>query len=145
MIFPESVNSSVSLSIDEEVKRSFVFDFKTGQHLIQGGMVAETTKLQAVEQWIELMLRTTLDKYAVYRDTVFGHTAEKYIGYRELPFGFIESELEREIREACTLNPAIETLSDFKVVRTVRGLDVTFNAHLKDKEILKVVHNGGLQ
>ncbi len=70
------------------IGRSFLFDFSTGQHKIVDGAVAECDELTAIKQWLELMVRTTLDKYQVYQNTAFGHSAETFIGRRTLPKGF---------------------------------------------------------
>lgn len=125
-----------------KIGRSFLFDFKTGQHQIIDGKVVECDQLQAVKQWLELLVRTTVDKYQVYRDTGFGTTWEQYIGRRNLPLGFVVSEMEREISEAAVkLNPAIASVQDFAAERTTRGLTVSFAAVLKDTQVLEVSIN----
>lgn len=145
MIFPQGVSGNYTLTEDIQIKRSFKFNFKTGQHVMENGTPVEITGRDAVAQWLELLVRTRLDKYEVYRDTGFGHTAEKYLGFRELPRGFIESEFKREIEEASKLNPAIASVSNFSAVRTTRGLDVYFTAHLKNGDSVEVdVTNGQL-
>lgn len=143
-MFPTDTDfNKVSIARADEqsskIGRSFLFDFKTGRHSIIDGKVNEITELQAIQQWLELLVRTMLDKYAVYQGTGFGTTWEQYIGHRDLPMGFIASEMEREITEAATkLNPAIARVQDFTIERQRRGLLVSFTAALKDKRVLEV-------
>lgn len=137
--FPETVINEDQTSEDISVGRSFVFDYVKGQHLIVDGKPKETTEFQAIEQWLELLIRTKLNKYSVYDDTDFGTTLENYKGHRQLPIGFIESELEREIQEACNKYcPAIERISDFSAERTTNGLIISFTAELTNSEALEV-------
>lgn len=146
-MFPNDVDfkrieSETKQELSTKIGRSFLFDFKTGQHIVIDGKLVECTELQAIEQWLELLVRTTLDKYKVYQGTAFGTTWENYIGYRSLPAGFIESEMEREITEAAIkLNPAIIKISHFSTTRKTRGLTVTFTAELRNKEALGVTIN----
>lgn len=135
----ESIKISTANEQSSKIGRSFLFDFKTGQHQITDGKVIECDQLQAIQQWLELLVRTMLDKYKVYQGTGFGLTWEQYIGRRDLPLGFIISELEREVSEAAVkLNPAIASVQEFTVERQTRGLTVDFSAVLKDKQVLEV-------
>lgn len=144
-MFPTDTNFTLNTNKNEQpakLGRSFLFDFATGRHVVIDGKLQETTQLQAVKQWLELLLITTVDKYRVYQDTGFGTTWERHISYRNIPLGFITSEIEREITEAATtLNPAIDTIRDFTAVRTTRGLTVSFTAVLKDAQLLEVNAN----
>lgn len=144
MIFPESLNlRDLKQLEDETVKRSFLFDFKEKKFVVDDGVVHETEPIEAIQNWLELLIRTQLDKYRVYEGTGFGNSIENHIGHRLLPVGFIESEFERELKEAATrLNPAIAALRNFKITRLTRGLDVEFTVVLKDKSILEVKLSG---
>lgn len=145
-MFPKDIVFPEKIEIDEDkedksrsVGRSFVFDYITGQHMIVDGKPKETTQLKAIEQWLELLLRTKIGKYIVYKDTSFGTTWENYISFRQLPKGYIESELEREIQESCQKYcPAVEKVSNFSAERLTDGLKVSFTAVLTNKEVLEV-------
>nr|DAO06128.1 MAG TPA: Protein of unknown function (DUF2634) [Caudoviricetes sp.] len=135
----QDIKISTTNEQSSKIGRSFLFDFKTGQHQITDGKVVECDQLQAIKQWLELLVRTMLDKYKVYRGTGFGLTWEQYIGRRDLPLGFIISEMEREVSEAAVkLNSAIASVQDFTVERQTRGLTIGFSAVLKDKQVLEV-------
>lgn len=138
--FPETKNiENQNDNLDVKVGRSFVFDYVNGQHVIVDGKPKETTEAQAIQQWLELLVRTVIGKYTVYQDTKFGTTWEKYISYRQLPNGYIQSELEREIQESCNeYCPAIERVQDFTAERLRDGLIVSFTAELKNKQVLEV-------
>lgn len=145
-MFPTEINlDHIAEQIEREqmaqsshIGRSFLFDFDTGQHRVVDGAVKECDELTAIKQWLELMVKTTLDKFLVYKDTGFGTSAEKFIGRRTLPKGFVASELEREIKESCLLNPAIERADDFSVTRTTRGMQIAFTAYLINGELVEV-------
>lgn len=137
--FPKVITDTENDSADASVGRSFVFDYVKGQHLIVDGKPKETDESTAIKQWFELLLRTTLGKYTVYDDTDFGTTWQNYIGYRQLPKGFVESELKREIVEACDeYCPAVAAVTDFVAERTSHGLTVSFTAELTNSELVEV-------
>ena len=144
-MFPTDIDLSETIERLEQAQaeqssnigRSFLFDFSTGQHKIVDGAVAECDELTAIKQWLELMVRTTLDKYQVYQNTAFGHSAETFIGRRTLPKGFVASELEREISESCALCPAIERAGNFEITRTTRGMTIAFTAYLANGDLLE--------
>ena len=102
------------------------------------GPPKESTELESIRQWLKLMCLTGLDKYSIYRDTTFGTSAENFLNYRALPRGYISSEIQREIEEACELNPAIEYVDNFVISRWDRYLSVAFTAHLVHGELLEV-------
>lgn len=145
MMFPLDINLETIIEnkereqmVSSRMGRSFLFDFKTGQHQIVDGAVVECDELTAIKQWLELMVQTTLDKYQVYKDTGFGTSAETFIGRRTLPKGFVASELEREIKESCLLCPAIERAAEFQITRTTRGMQIAFTVYLVNGAVLGV-------
>lgn len=132
-MFPiEEINIEINQEQSAKAGRSFYFDYKTGQFMVVDGKVVETNEQEMVQQWIELLLRTKLDKYAVYKGTRFGNNAHKIIGLKSLPAGFIESEFKREIIEAVELNPLIDSVGEFEQKRVPKGLEISFTAYLVD-------------
>ena len=145
MIFPVVEHADVPALAEKTIKRSFIFDYESNAFVLVDGALVETRPIEAVQQWFELLVRTALDRYDIYRDTGFGTTLANYIGYRSLPFGFVESELEREISEAALeLNPAVADIRDFTVVREARGLLVSLTVVLHDGNLTEVVVGGVL-
>lgn len=127
-------------SQDIKIGRSFVFDFNTKNFNVIAGKVKETTEEEAIRQWIELMIRTSVDKYKVYQGTGFGTNIDKLIGYRSLR-GFVESEIKREISENIIMNRAIDSIENFETEFEGDNLQVSFTVILKNNEILEVVSN----
>lgn len=76
------------------------------------GNVKEPTKLEALKQWIQLFVRTELNKYAIYSDT-FGLDLSDLVGYR-LPRSAQVSEIIRRLNEGITQKcKHVERCEDF--------------------------------
>ena len=125
---------------DINIGRSFSFDFNTRRFNVMAGKVKETTQEEAIKQWIELLLRTAVNRYKVYEGTGFGTNISKLVGYKSLR-GFIESEIKREISENIMMNRAIEGIEDFETSLEGDMLQVSFTLILKNKKVLEVVSN----
>lgn len=98
IIFPQ-VNFDVeTITQDTNTgERSILFDYKTNQFVIKNGNVQESSRVEAVKQWIELFIRVELGKYAIYSDN-FGLDLSELIGYR-LPRSVQVSEIIRRLHE----------------------------------------------
>ena len=109
------------------IGRSFIFNFLTGQFLVENGQIQETTELQALEQWIQLCLQTYTDKFNVYKDTGFGCNIEDMVGVKL--DAFYESELTREIEEGLLKNNQIESVNNISItqenISIIIDIDVT--------------------
>lgn len=127
--------------LSSKIGRSFLFDYKKKQFVIMDGNVVEPSELEAIKQWLELLLRTALDKFIIYRGRAFGTTMENYIGIKSLPNGFIESELERELAEATNLCGAIERINSISTTRARDTLKIDLSVELKNKQLLEVSIN----
>lgn len=125
---------------DVKIGKSFVFDFKSKRFNVVAGKVKETTEEEAIKQWIELLLRTAVDKYKVYEGTGFGTNIDKLVGYKSMR-GFVESEMKREISEKIIMNRAIERIENFKTDFEGSMIEVSFTAILKNKKVLEVASN----
>lgn len=125
---------------DIKIGKSFVFDFKSKRFNVVAGKVKETTEEEAIRQWIELLLRTAIDKYKVYEGTGFGTNIDKLVGYKSMR-GFVESEMKREISEKIIMNRAIERIENFKTDLEGSMIEVSFTAILKNKKVLEVASN----
>lgn len=125
---------------DIKIGKSFVFDFKSKRFNVVAGKVKETTEEEAIRQWIELLLRTSVDKYKVYEGTGFGTNIDKLVGYKSMR-GFVESEMKREISEKIIMNRAIERIENFKTDFEGSMIEVSFTAILKNKKVLEVASN----
>lgn len=78
-------------------ERSLLFDYEKKSFVVNTGNVQETSRVEAVKQWIELFIRVELNKYAIYSDN-FGLDLSNLIGYR-LPRSVQVSEIIRRLNE----------------------------------------------
>lgn len=97
-IFPQ-LNYDIEQQItpEETGERSLLFDYKTNSFVVKNGNVQETSRVEAVKQWIELFIRVELNKYAIYDDK-FGLDLSNLIGYR-LPRSVQVSEIIRRLHD----------------------------------------------
>ena len=117
-----------------KIGRSFTFDYKTNRFEVIEGVVSETSKIKAIEQWIELFIRVEMNKYKIYSSN-FGTNLSDLLGYR-LPRGYQVSEIIRRINEGIINNcPDIVKVSDWNfdngtftfIVTTSTGEEVVIN------------------
>jgi hypothetical protein len=134
-MFPiDESNFTIDTQTEEEkatVGRSFAFDYTDKKFEITDGAVDEPTSIEAVKQWVELLIRTKPGKYPIYGDS-FGVSTDELIGYKSVPIGFIYSELKREIQEGLALNPSIDSMSNYSASRDNGVLTINFTVNLKD-------------
>lgn len=119
--------------------KSFVFNFKIGKHDIIDGRLKECTFVENISQWIEVILRTELNKYKIYTEDEtedFGISIYKYIGQRNIPLIYLSSELKREIEEQLLQHRFIESITNYSTERMNRGLHIQFTVVLKNSETI---------
>lgn len=95
--------------------KSFLFDFQTGDFVIQNGKLVETNDISV---WIEKILRTEKDRYEIYAGTEYGVRLEDLIVGTNYDQAFVQSELKREIEEAMLTHPEITGISGFTAEKT---------------------------
>ncbi|SFA70045.1 DUF2634 domain-containing protein [Clostridium frigidicarnis] len=139
-LFPTGapLQTPINTQQDIEVKkvgRSFMFDFKTGQFLMKDGQIKDTTKIQALEQWIELCLRTHKDKFNIYKDSGFGCNTEDMIN-KKLN-AFYKTEMRREIEEAILKNEQFTKINSLTLEQKGFNLIVHLEIELKNKSLLE--------
>lgn len=97
-IFPQtSYDVETAIQDTNTGERSIMFDYKTNQFIMKNGNVQETSRVDAVRQWIELFIRVELNKYAIYSNN-FGLDLSNLVGYR-LPRSVQVSEIIRRLHE----------------------------------------------
>lgn len=98
IIFPQTSYDIETVTQDTNTgERSILFDYKTNQFVMKNGNVKETSRVDAVKQWIELFIRVELGKYAIYSNN-FGLDLSNLVGYR-LPRSVQVSEIIRRLHE----------------------------------------------
>ncbi len=123
-----------STSTVTKLGRCFLFDYDTGNFVLKDGRLVECTEVEAVEQWIKLILQTYKDKYNVYKGTDFYCNIEDLVGQK--PNGFIFSELKREITEALLKHRYIKSVDDFEFTNEREKTIINFTVTLIDDTAL---------
>lgn len=133
-MFPEfEVNiEEIATPSTDKLGKVFLFNHKQGRHVLRDGKLVEATELEAVKQWIELLLKTQIDKYKIYQDTYFGLSTTELVGKKEYPIMILQSMIEQEIKEKATEHILIKSILGFKIDRTDRGLTISFKVVLKN-------------
>lgn len=148
-MFPSNfIENNNNQNTTENIGYDFVFDYETGQHLLQNSSLVECSEIQSVKQYIQNVLRTQANAYKVYTEDetdTFGISIYDYLSYRTLPMGYINSELKREVTEQLLKHPLISEVKDWSGKRNKRGLDIYFTTVLADGTLIETMENvGGL-
>ena len=125
-----------------EVGRVPAFDFdergRGAFQLVDGALVERTGK-EAVRQWFELMLRQKPGAIPVYRtDSSSQPGVDRTMLDRRMPDGWVQAEIERQVRETAAFCPAVRAVDSFVFTRLRRGLQVEFTAYLHTDETVEV-------
>lgn len=109
------------------------FDFKSKQYLISGGRTVYCTDVEAVQQWIEMCIRTPFNKFKIYSDTNFGNnTMYTLIGQKSVPNDYIQSQIISDLTEKILEFKMIESIENFtiKVVNATAFFNFKVNTKL---------------
>lgn len=144
MSFPVDTLSEViksvqtQLTVDTTIKTSLSFNFDDKKFPIIDGTPLTNANIEAAKQWIILFLKTTKDTVPVYKGKNFGTSIKKYLGFKALNNGFLESEIEREIREGFPLCPTIKSVTSFNMSKSAKTLVIDVSVELYDGTNLDV-------
>ena len=106
--------------------RSIKFDYDKKEFIVDEGKLVEPSKIDSIKQWIELYIRTEINKYAIYTDS-FGIDTRGLLGYR-LPRGYQVAEIMRRINEGIlTKCPDVKSVSDWDFDKGTFSFKVTTN------------------
>ncbi len=146
-MFPDDfIENTNTENETESVGVDFIFDYETGQHIMENAVLTECTTLQGIRQFIQNVLRTQANAFDVYvRDEtdVFGVSIYEHFGTRTLPMGYINSELKREVTENLLKHPLIADVSNWIGKREKRSLQISFRTTLIDGNIVETSENVG--
>ena len=142
-IFPV-IPTDIPAQAAETVGRSpaFAFDSTSSRRgafqLVDGALVERTGK-EAVKQWFELMLRQKPGAIPIYRtDSSSQPGVDRTMLDRRMPDGWVQAEIERQVRETAAFCPAVRAVDSFVFTRLRRGLQVEFTAYLHTDETVEV-------
>lgn len=113
-----------------KIGKSFLFDFKKGDFVLKDGKLVTVEGVEALKIWIEKTLRTEKYRFKVYEDTDYGITLEDLIVGYDYSQSFIEAEIKREVTEALTKHPMIESLVNWKIEKDNPTLKISFKVNL---------------
>ncbi|WP_096199520.1 DUF2634 domain-containing protein [Bacillus sp. FJAT-45350] len=122
--------------------RSFLFDFKKGSLVLRDGKPVPVYGIEALKVWIEATIRTERYKFRVYEGTEHGVRLEDLIG-SSLHLGFIQTEIERELTEALTRHPVIQSLGNWSISREGSKYIVSFRVFTIEGAFEQEVELGG--
>ncbi|UUV17380.1 DUF2634 domain-containing protein [Fusobacteria bacterium ZRK30] len=142
-----SIFPNTSLKIEEEQQaidfkssKEPLFDFKRKQIVTIDGKIVYCTYRQKIEQWVELIIRTTVNKYKVYKDTGFGFSKlYEYRGHQIFASNFGISELKREMKEKLEEHKEIILAKNIKISQDFNVLKIELNLELVEEELEKEV------
>lgn len=142
-----SIFPNTSLEIEEEQQtidfkssKEPLFDFKRKQIVTIDGKIVYCTYRQKIEQWVELIIRTTVNKYKVYKDTGFGFSKlYEYRGHQIFASNFGISELKREMKEKLEGHKEIILVKNIKISQDFNVLKIELNLELVKEELEKEV------
>lgn len=103
------------------MKDTFLYDFKTCDFVMENGKPVTVSGVDALNVWIEKILRTQLNRYEIYTDTGYGTNIEDLIIGKGYSTAFVQSELKREIETALLQN---EDITEVKSISLSREKDL---------------------
>lgn len=134
-MFPDDVSLDIEVNTVDDtldtaaagtIGRSIKFDYDKKAFIVDEGKLVEPTKIDAIKQWIELYIRTEINKYAIYTES-FGIDTRGLLGYR-LPRGYQVAEIMRRINEGIlTKCPDVKSVSDWDFDKGTFSFKVTTN------------------
>ena len=133
-MFPNDVDLDIQVNTVDDTQdittgtigRSIKFDYDKKEFIVDEGKLVEPSKIDSIKQWIELYIRTEINKYAIYTDS-FGIDTRGLLGYR-LPRGYQVAEIMRRINEGIlTKCPDVKSVSDWDFDKGAFSFKVTTN------------------
>ena len=103
------------------MKDTFLYDFKACDFVMENGNPVTASGVDALKVWIEKILRTQLNRYAIYTDTGYGANIEDLVIGKGYSAAFVQSELKREIETALLRN---EDITEVKSISLSREKDL---------------------
>ena len=125
-------SETVANTATVQMGKSFLFDFKTGDFVINDGRLVIPDNVTAIRVWIEKALRTEQGRFKVYEGMPYGSAISDLIIGTNYSIAFVESELKREIEAALLQHPQISGISNLVLTRETSGITAEFTVVLKD-------------
>ena len=141
-VIPEELPAQVAESIGRSPEFVFHEDGRSGSFQLIDGALVERQGVEAVKQWLELMLRQKPGAIPIYRTSGTTQPGVEAVSLdRRVPEGWIFAEIERNVRETASFCPAVRAIQDLTVTRRGRACRVEFTAVLYNDETVEVTTN----
>ena len=110
------------------MKKMYKFDFAKGEFEFDNGNIVVLDGEDALKIWIEKAIKTAYNKYKMYNGTSYGCNISDLIGgaYKNK---FMQSELQREIRDALLMNNDIYSVENFDFRQENSKLLISFDVN----------------
>ena len=105
----ETADAQAAEVSDSEVGVNFLFDYDAGAYVMEAGSPVHVTGRQAVQAWLNYVVRTARGRYAIH-PTDFGARIQDMAGLKA-PKGYDLSEFNRQLQETVRYLPAIQSIS----------------------------------
>ena len=137
----KEINQASVTASTKEIGKVFLTDYTANNQariVIENGKPkkAETVK-DKIKEYIQVLLRTELDKFHIYQGKNFGMTYFKYRG-QKVPQSFILSNMKTEIENNLKRISLVDSITNFKTVLSEITVNVSFDVILKDGETFSV-------
>lgn len=143
-MLPEITQLEINLNQEEDLPtagKSFLFDFTLGEFVLKDGKLVELVDTESIKMWIQKVLRTEKFRFKVYEDINYGLTIEDLIVGHDYSQAFIESEIKREVTEALSNHPMIQSLTEWEIVKDNPTLRIAFTVNLVNGQTITEVVN----
>ena len=137
----ESINAQIEKENTHEIGEVILltFDnFNNASVVLENGKPKFATTLEEkIQMFLQVLLRTELNKYEIYNNTGFGMSYFAFKG-KKIPNSIVISEIKREIMEKMKKLSKFESITNFTAELTEVTLNVSFQLNLTDDTTLLI-------
>lgn len=137
----ENINSQINKENTHEIGEVILLEFDNFNNasvvLENGKPKFATTLEEKIQMFLQVLLRTELNKYEIYNNTGFGMSYFAFKG-KKVPNSIIISEIKREIMEKMKLLNKFESITNFLAELTETTLNVSFELNLTNETTLTI-------
>lgn len=137
----QNINEQIEKENSREIGKVILLTFNEKNQasvVIENGRpkFAETLE-EKIQMYLQVLLRTELDKYEIYSGTGFGMTYFSFQG-KKIPNSIVISEIKREVTEKLKKLSKFESISNFTAELIETKLTVNFELNLNNNTTLKI-------
>ena len=140
-IFPEV--TEVPKFGNEENKTTYnpLFDFKNKKMVMKDGKVVMATGKEKIKQWIELLIRTEVDKYKVYKGTDFGlKDLYNLQGHQLFTSNYGISQMKADIKRSIEVKKEVNSVQNITITNNFNKLKIELTVMVDEEVIVSEVN-----